>query len=864
MEFFGILFFTLVGITFLWSLLFAIIGPIWLRRVQSQARTNKARLSSLERENADLRATLEGRKVSEVEAEVEAEVGAEDGASSSSEAAEGLAAPAPSDVEAGSAGVLPADSLPPEGETFKSADETPALPAVEALRTPGPEPLPSPLSPLSPLSPPSPPPSRVEWERWVGVRGAAVLGGMVLALAGFLFLKFSIEQGLIPPIVRVALGLLVGVGCIVGSEALRRRREDYQATANSLAGAGVVLLYAAVWAARVLYGLIGSGPAFALMILVTVACGVLSWRYRSMVIAVLGLVGGFATPALLSTGSDHPIGLFGYLLMLDGGVLLLAAKRRWPALAAISLGLTVLYQAAWIFDRMGGERLFLGLGIVALFAAAYGVAGGVLSRRGARLEGEGQGLSWLMVQAAAVFLPFTFALYFVGNTDLGPHLYPTAALLLLLTLLAHWVGNDHKQPLFGIAAAAGDVAVLVVWCMVSRLETTALVWEVVVSGLALALVCHVFAELKFVGSCRSAGLVAVGLLLLFVLVSLDSSASWTSFFWPWLVGWVGLALLLCRQAVCTGDAQRQVLAAVGLGLGLGLYFLAHGASLVWPVLFCGLGGAVAFQALALLRGTRYALAVFLASAKVGEAAAALPLVLLTVLALGPKGAVDPGLFLGITLALALLTALAATQQRSGTWYFAATALLASNHWLWSRELANLPDPAETALLGLAIQSSAVVLFTAWPFLTGKSLVSEPWAWYATALAGPTWFFSLKILFVACFGDSAIGILPVALGALALTAAFRARQLWTVEETLGRSRLVWFAAVALGFGSLAIPLQLEKEWITLGWALLGFAVTVLWKRLDHPGLKYFALALLGATTMRLVANPALLDYYPRGG
>jgi uncharacterized membrane protein len=77
-------------------------------------------------------------------------------------------------------------------------------------------------------------------------------------------------------------------------------------------------------------------------------------------------------------------------------------------------------------------------------------------------------------------------------------------------------------------------------------------------------------------------------------------------------------------------------------------------------------------------------------------------------------------------------------------------------------------------------------------------------------------------------------------------------------------LVWFSAVALGFIAVAIPLQLEKEWVTIGWALQGFAVILLWKRLDHAGLKWFGLALLAAVAVRLVANPAILDYHFRSG
>jgi uncharacterized membrane protein len=63
------------------------------------------------------------------------------------------------------------------------------------------------------------------------------------------------------------------------------------------------------------------------MILVTLACGMISWRHRARDTALLGLIGGFATPLLLSTGQDNPIGLFAYILMLDVGLFALARLR---------------------------------------------------------------------------------------------------------------------------------------------------------------------------------------------------------------------------------------------------------------------------------------------------------------------------------------------------------------------------------------------------------------------------------------------------------------------------------------------------------------------------------------------------------
>jgi uncharacterized membrane protein len=183
------------------------------------------------------------------------------------------------------------------------------------------------------------------------------------------------------------------------------------------------------------------------------------------------------------------------------------------------------------------------------------------------------------------------------------------------------------------------------------------------------------------------------------------------------------------------------------------------------------------------------------------------------------------------------------------------------HHAWTAQVpAGWPAPL---LVGaLLTETIAVVAFTAWPFLAPRRFRTDAFAWPAAALAGPAWFLALRHLYTLRFGDGTIGILPVALGALALLTVIDARRVWAADDPRRTAGLAWFAAVALSFATVAIPLQLAREWITIGWALEGFAVVVLWTRLDHPGLKYFGLALLGAATIRLVANPAVLGYYPR--
>src|SRR5436309_11492204 len=223
-----------------------------------------------------------------------------------------------------------AEKREPAPAAVKEPPQAVAPPAAPPFRA-------RPATPPPPAAPPpaSAPRLEIDWEQLFGVRAAAGLGGVALALAGLLFFKYSIEHGLIPPWLRVVLGTLVGVACIAGSEWKLRRR--YARTADALAGAGMVVVYAAFWAASIRYGLVPIPFAFVLMVAVTASGCVLSWRHTSQVIASLGLVGGFLTPLLLSTGADRPIGLFGYVLLLDTGLLYLARQPRWAGLVLVRL-----------------------------------------------------------------------------------------------------------------------------------------------------------------------------------------------------------------------------------------------------------------------------------------------------------------------------------------------------------------------------------------------------------------------------------------------------------------------------------------------------------------------------------------------
>jgi hypothetical protein len=80
----------------------------------------------------------------------------------------------------------------------------------------------------------------------------------------------------------------------------------------------------------------------------------------------------------------------------------------------------------------------------------------------------------------------------------------------------------------------------------------------------------------------------------------------------------------------------------------------------------------------------------------------------------------------------------------------------------------------------------------------------------------------------------------------------------------RSRIVVVAGAILALVTAAIPLQLEREWITIGLALLVPALAWLHGRVPHRGLLLWALGLAATVGVRLLLNEAVLHYHERSG
>ena len=230
-----------------------------------------------------------------------------------------------------------------EGEPAPDSQVNAAPPdaAATPATPPGPAPPPSSVPPHTvPAAAPAQPAPVISLEERLGTRWAVWVGGLALALGGLLLVRYSIEQGLIGPELRITLGALLAVLMAGAAEYLRRHERSLglpRTTAahipSILTSAATVVAFGTAYAAHALYQLIGPGPAFVLLGAIGIAA-MLAAAVHGPAVAGVGLVGAFAAPALVTTSSPSPWPLVLYLAVIAATAYALARLRSWLWLAA--------------------------------------------------------------------------------------------------------------------------------------------------------------------------------------------------------------------------------------------------------------------------------------------------------------------------------------------------------------------------------------------------------------------------------------------------------------------------------------------------------------------------------------------------
>ena len=375
----------------------------------------------------------------------------------------------------------PAEPVPPppvvEAPPAVEPRPQPQVPPEPSARTPEEEPSPASASPPPPRAAAVPPSMSLE-ER-LGTQWAVWIGGLALALGGIFLVRYSIEQGLLGPRVRVALGGMLAAALIAIAEWLRRKERvagmPGLPSANIpsiLTAAGTVVAYGDIYAAYALYGFLGPGAAFIMLgavALATLGAALL----HGPALAGLGLVGAYATPLLIVTERPNYWALYIYLAFVTASAFALARIRiwRWLAVTAIAFGVlwtlpgvgvvTVAALDAHIFHVVAGFLLAAALIVAGLLFGPDAEPGRIDRVSSAALSAYLIALTCLVIAsrhdplaltAFVVLVAATIAVSWRSESSVAA--VPVAAVLVTL-VMARWALNLDLEHL---VAPSGPVA----------------------------------------------------------------------------------------------------------------------------------------------------------------------------------------------------------------------------------------------------------------------------------------------------------------------------------------------------------------------------------------------------------------------
>jgi uncharacterized membrane protein len=263
------------------------------------------------------------------------------------------------------------------------------------------------------------------WLNRIGI--AAILIGVAY------FIKLAFDNNWIGPRGRISIGLIAGIALTLWSDRFRNR--GYAAFSYSLKAVGIGTLYLSLWGAYQVYHLIPSSAAFVAMIVVTASTIALALGQNAELLAAFAVVGGFATPLLLSTGQNHEIVLFSYTALLDLALLTMAIARPWRRLLWGGFAGTLLLFIGWFSEYFSHDQRPLTIFFAALFAAIFaGIPLAVRHEQSKVFRGNPSAtLTVLPVINVVVFFLALFAMYVPETVTLTWYALALAAIYLAIS-----------------------------------------------------------------------------------------------------------------------------------------------------------------------------------------------------------------------------------------------------------------------------------------------------------------------------------------------------------------------------------------------------------------------------------------------
>jgi uncharacterized membrane protein len=182
-------------------------------------------------------------------------------------------------------------------------------------------------------------------ENLIGLRLIHLIGIIVLVIGLSLGVKYAIDANLISENMRILLTYMAGVLLLFFSARLKKAYPGFSAILFSGAMASV---YFTTYAAFVYYTMLSFTATFILMVLFTMYTVFEAIRYNRQEIAILGLVGAYGIPFLISPNRGAPELLFLYMAIINTGIFVLSIKKAWVLMGRLAQAITWVIFIGWL------------------------------------------------------------------------------------------------------------------------------------------------------------------------------------------------------------------------------------------------------------------------------------------------------------------------------------------------------------------------------------------------------------------------------------------------------------------------------------------------------------------------------------
>ncbi|MGA3007528.1 MAG: DUF2339 domain-containing protein, partial [Opitutaceae bacterium] len=555
---------------------------------------------------------------------------------------------------------------------------------------------------------------------------------------------------------------------------------------------------------------------------------------------------------------------FTFVFLISLCAFVLAWRENLDGLVAGAAAFSALLMARWAAGLFVAAQAPVIVGVGLLFSAIYFVVYLVARRMGRATPP----VLWSAVGMPAVALVFAFVL---ESTAAGarPGLLFTfifATDILLLTLA--WL--DERMAKLHLAAGLAVFALIAFWATQS-LTDALLPWALTASLLMAALhtAFPLLLERRRPASAPTWwNQLFPPLALLLMLVPLFRFETVSLLIWPaiLLVDMIAIGLAVLSASLI-GVAAVLVLTLVATGLCI---FQVPADIVFDPSLLLVIGGFSVFFFVASLWVVRKLgkklpaldermTDVFGGAQSQLPAFASLLPFLLLIMVCTRLTVPSPSAVFALGLLLVILT-LGLARLFVVEWLPACGLVgMAALEFVWHAHHFNPAAPG----VPLAWYVSFYVLFAAYPFVFRRTFAQLTGPWAVAAASGLAHFWMAYQAIKLGWPNDILGAVPAAFALAPLASLVGILRTTDKNNPKYLSQLAWFGGVALFFITLVFPIQLDRQWLTVAWALEGAALLWLFHRVPHPGLRATGSALLAIVFVRLALNPAVLEYHVRG-